>query len=722
MSHGKKFGLMAMLIMTAWLMPLEALGYEKDLYQRKSITGRVYFAYETVDNIYNDRHSPSSKFQKTYSLDTRGNLLSRRTIIYDAGATWNFDDYNANTTTNNSQSTRYYARTTILPLSAIPLTLHWSNDTSSSSMSSDKPSATNYGLNWSARFRTLPTTRISADTTENKSNARQTRSNRYVLQMNKELGPTENYLDYDRQDSEVKPSMGTTSNDKLNISNKTRIGRSTALTAGATRGRTTGSDRSNNTTVQGLSLTLNSKPSDEFTQAHNYDFYSNKTITSTQEGSNYTGSLDYSTGNAFRSNLSLSIHKLKDFSGTIKTRNDNLLSQANIRLSITTHWFLSQQVFVETIKTDTNTSAANLNDHSILKSLTSLNYKRGLKWGTLSGHYGAGYTKESYRQGQPSGKGLVQDVAIGLNSINVIKYAIFNANANSVRTQNTIGKRNHVTETYAFNGFNAVGRKYAAISSNYSKTFNTSWNSQYDSNSEIFGFAAGSSYFRYTALDYSLTSNSSFNYINGASKNRTNKYSLSHKRPLLGGDFSSLLTYVVNNTNARKSISDTDTTHATLGYSRKILDGTFSSNVDYNATHQVQDAAFRDDTSQGLGLSYGHKVYSGDLMLAYKTSTQNIATKLQKYGVTQTNYNVTYTALLFRRVSWKAYYSKEMMETGLTNNFRYITYYRNALMYQLRSWMLTAEQSHRLTEDQSGLIITENRMMLTAERTFFRVF
>lgn len=785
MSPGKKFWLMTVLLATAWLMPNEALSYEKDEYLRKSIRGRVFLAYETYDRTYiNNQTDSTTRFQQTYSFDMRGNLLSRNLIIYDAGATWNIGDYNTNSSAVNSKATRYYARTTILPRSAIPLTLHWSTDTSSSGLSKDQNVNKVYGLNWFARFRTLPTTRISADTAENNFGTNLTKTNRYTLDMEKELGPTKNILNFKEQDTHTSPSGNSTNQYTLNINNKTKIGRGTDLTAGFTKGETGGTASDIGSTMQGISLLLNSKPSDEFTQTHNYNFYSNKSSDNAQEGNIYTGSLSYDVGRAFNSNISLDVDNSRTDSQTSKTKNNNLASKADVRLALSTHWFLSQHFSVDNRTTNSAPPTVNLNNHSIFKSLTALNYIRPLKWVKLSGHYGAGYTKESYTRPPSSGKGLTQDASVAMNNIDVTKYAGFSTSASFKRVENTRGKKNSSSKSYALSGFNKVGRKYAAVSSSYTKTFNKSWNSQYDSDSASYNLAANSNYFRYTTLGYTMANSSKFNSTDGVLKKSSKNFSLGYKRPLLNGDFKSTLTYVVSDSTARGNITATDAKSATIGYGRKVFDGTISTSFDYSSSHSVAintstdernrvvslnyggnvtdinkkqvtigynrtifkgafsstfnyssahegyQTTFRDENNRKIGLGYGRKVFGGSLSLSYNTSTQNVASPSVTYSTKLTDYSAQYSAMLFRRVSWRAYYKKDKMDkdidtasrTGIYNSFRYITYYSNNFAYRLRRWTLTAEQSYRLTQTQERRDGTEAKMLLTAERTFFKVF
>ncbi|MBI5887469.1 MAG: hypothetical protein HZB82_01985 [Deltaproteobacteria bacterium] len=763
-------------------MPNEALSYEKDEYLRKSIRGRVFLAYETYDTTYGSQKNASTKFQQTYSLDMKGNLLSRNIIIYDAGATWNLDDYNTNSSTTNSKATRYYARTTILPRSAIPLTLHWSTDTSFSSMSKNQSASKVYGLDWSARFRTLPTTRISAETAENNSVTILNKTNRYSLDMEKELGPTKNYLNFKEQDTHSTPSGDSTNQYTLNINNKTKIGRGTDLTAGITKSEARGTATSTNSTVQnstlqGISLLLNSKPSDEFAQTHQYNFFSNKNGGNTNEGNTYTGSLIYNIGRAFSSNISLNVDNSRADSQTSRTKNNNLASKADVRLALTTHWFLSQHITIDNRTTNSNTPAVNLDNHSIFKSLTALNYSRPLRWVKLSGHYGAGYTKESYTLPPSSGKGLTQDAGVAMNNIDVTKYAGFDTSAKFRRVENSADHKNSSSKSYNLSGFNKAGRKYAAVSSSYTKAFNKSWNRLYDTSTKSYNLTANSNYFRYTSLGYTMANSSKFDSINGISKKSSKNFSLGYKRPLLSGSFTSALTYGVSNSTTRGIVIATNAKSAAVGYGRKVFDGTLSTSFDYSSSHSVENATytadefnrvvslnfsgnvidinkkhatiaygrtifrgtfsstfdysskhetyrftFRDESNQKVGLRYARKVFSGNLLVLYNTSTQNVATLRQEYLIKDTDYSAQYSAMLFRRLSWRAYYKKEMRDTDINSNFRHVTYYSNNFAYQLRNWSLTAEQSYRLTQSQEGRDSTEAKMLFTAERTFFRVF
>ena len=795
MSPGKKFWLTAALLLAAWLMPDEALCYDKDPYLRKSIIGRVYLVYETFDATYGNRKTTSARFQQTYSLDTKGNLLSRNLITYDAGVTWNLNDYNTNTSATNSKTTKYYARTTILPRSAIPLTLHWSADTNLANTSPSNTPATQsvnkvYGLDWSGKFRTLPTTRISAETTENNSDNYQTRSNRYSLDMEKELGPTKNHLNFNEQNTQTAPAGTSTNQYSLNIDNKTKIGRGTDLIAGFTKGETGSTTQGAASTTQGISLLLNSKPSDEFTQLHSYNFFSNKSAGNTQEGTTYAGSLNYNTAKALNSNITLDINNSKADSPTSKTRSDNLISSANVRLNLTTHWFMSQYLFIDNTKTDSNVPTVNYNSHSIFKSLTALNYNRAFKWTSLSAHYGAGYTKENYIQppivgtgstrGTPiAGKGLAQDASIALNNINVTKYAGFDASAKFTNVENSIGQRNNSSRSYYLHGFNKEGRKYVTLSTSYTKSFNKSWNNLYDTVNDRYMLIASSNYFKYTTLNYTGSYSSTYNSIDGIAKYSSNIFLLGYNRPLFSGTFTSTFNYGTSDSTSRGRVSTATSENAAVGYSRTVYEGKFSTalnhsssrsfnsttstnerdqtisqnfsgntsvtdinhamisygrtvykgalttSLDYSSKHEAYQLTFRDESTQKIGLKYDRRTFNGNLSLLYNTSTQSIATPSGASSTARTDYSARYSKILFRRVSWNAYYSvnnTEVIYSKFPTDFTSTTYYSNAFAYQLRQWSFTAEQSYKTTQSQLGMNTTEAKMMLTAERTFFRVF
>jgi hypothetical protein len=100
------------------------------------------------------------RFLQSYSLDTLGNILSRRLAIYDAGINFTFESYEQGSTTIDTDHVNYYLKTTLLPKSNIPLTLYGSkmDETLTTNFAESERTRTIYGLKWLMSFRTLPDT------------------------------------------------------------------------------------------------------------------------------------------------------------------------------------------------------------------------------------------------------------------------------------------------------------------------------------------------------------------------------------------------------------------------------------------------------------------------------------------------------------------------------------------------------------------------------------
>ncbi|MBI2400256.1 MAG: hypothetical protein HYV23_04255 [Deltaproteobacteria bacterium] len=186
------------------LVPGTGFCVEEDMYIYRLLFGRVYFEYETGTTEDNGTTRDRSRFLQSYSLDTLGNILSRRLVTYDAGVTFTLDSYEQGSTAIDTENVNYYLKSTLLPKSNIPLSLYGSrtNETLTTTASETERTRTIYGLNWLMRFRTLPDTDIQIERQNDASQSSDMTTTLYNVRMIKPVGPTENSLYYNLNTTE----------------------------------------------------------------------------------------------------------------------------------------------------------------------------------------------------------------------------------------------------------------------------------------------------------------------------------------------------------------------------------------------------------------------------------------------------------------------------------------------------------------------------------------
>src|SRR5574340_103476 len=173
------FGRMAPYLHKTLMLYLD-LQYQKDYFEQGAVK------------------TDSSAFIQTYSLLFRGNFLSRRFMIYDLGVTFSDSHISQKTqnirTTNDYKDLDFNARTTLLPLSAIPLTLY--GERRNLYVNSARSTQTTYGLNWLAKMRTLPTTQVNLQRIDTVSPGSENTNTDATVILTKKWGPTLNDLYY----------------------------------------------------------------------------------------------------------------------------------------------------------------------------------------------------------------------------------------------------------------------------------------------------------------------------------------------------------------------------------------------------------------------------------------------------------------------------------------------------------------------------------------------
>ena len=149
MSRIKWFCWALAVFLVTCLVPAKAWCVKIDPYLYRTLIGRITLEYEREDSLSGAKRTRST-FNQIYSLDSKGNILSRRLIIYDAGISFARSDSTIETTTtkeSDSTQLNYYLRTTFLPRSRIPFSIFGSRKTRDTS-SGRETNTNEYGFEW----------------------------------------------------------------------------------------------------------------------------------------------------------------------------------------------------------------------------------------------------------------------------------------------------------------------------------------------------------------------------------------------------------------------------------------------------------------------------------------------------------------------------------------------------------------------------------------------
>ncbi|HXI10401.1 MAG TPA: hypothetical protein VNK06_06300, partial [Thermodesulfobacteriota bacterium] len=579
-SRASRVLLLALLGGLSFFLPSQADALERDQYLIRTLVARIQFEYEKGTITDNGKKSQDeSRFKQTYSLDTRGNILSRYLIIYDAGASFSRNDYSSTNTNLLSDEYNLNFRTTFLPKSAIPLTLYggYNNLNLSGLIDPYKHTRLTYGLNWFSSLRALPRTLLTIERVNEKTTTTDTVSTDAKIKLEKEIGPTQNQFEYVYQTSDDQNSRSYGNASVVSASNSTRLSKNTIMSIGATRSESksvtdtfTDNLQTTSFTLEGLTLGLISRPSQEFNQTHNYTFFKNKNIsTGSNTGSTYSGDLNYGFSDRLKSHVGLTYSEHRDETQTSKSKDQNVSTSDSISYSLTDNLSLSEMI--NYTKTTTNVSegvtAANVGGRSSLRLLTTLAYRKNLPFGRFGAGYSLGYIEDNITK-RKGGKGIEQIIRVGLTNIEVVPHVGFSTTAHYDSTKNLSGDIGGRSYGYDASVYNRSLEKYVNILGTYDKETTDSWIDVLEQRRETYRLSVSSQYFRNTKMRASADHTNDFNAISGFSNTSTQELSVSHLRRLLGGFMNLTASFTHFTLHSSGEPQKTTTKYYELKYSR----------------------------------------------------------------------------------------------------------------------------------------------------------
>lgn len=520
------------------LTPSAALSVEQDPYIFRTLLGRVFFEYETSTREESGSRNDTNRFRQTYSLDLKGNLFSRRLIIYDAGISFTDEDTETDTSASNSKMLSYYLSTTLLPLSYTPLTLYARRSDTTNDYSTNRTEniVTNYGMNFLLKFKKLPKTGFYVDRTDRDGTATVESTTHYRLTMEQDIGPTENNLLVTRQENDDRTGAGEDSfTNTLNFTNRTLISKDTLFNFGfvASNSETDGSDSK----LSALNMSLTSRPSKEFEQKHNFTTYSNETESSKITGKLYDGTLTYEFNERLSSYLTLSSAGTESVSETSTLDSDSVGVNLGINYRISTNTSLIQTVTYNETDSRSSDPTAITSDYLLIKETTTLNHTRNLSRAMLNASAGIGLLKE--KSADLDGSGIEENASLSLSNIDVNKYVGFNASASNSYVKGLSGNMSGKTQNYDLSAFNKFWRRYVQMTASYKKYSQESWINIFENKREVLRFDLTSHLSRKLQFSMFAEHSNTFNESTGFVYATTAGANAYFNQRLWGGEFDS---------------------------------------------------------------------------------------------------------------------------------------------------------------------------------------
>lgn len=586
------------------LTPAAGFCVEEDLYIYRLLFGRIYFEYETATADDNGRTRERQRFQQSYNLDTLGNILSRRLITYDAGVGFTFENEEHDSTNIDSEQVNYYLRTSLLPKSNIPLNLSASrvNDTLTTEMSEQEHTKDVYALNWDMRFKTLPDTRIFIERQNDVSQGSDISTTTYNVSMTKEIGQTENAFAFNMNTAEDNLNDGNGSQSTaINATNRTFLSRSTIFDLGLTRGDSSSDSGSTDSTVNAVTMGLQSRPSLEFNQNHRFTYYNISNDGSESQNSSYSGSMGYRFTDRLDSSLSLSAVESVSESAEKTQESTSLGTGFSLNYRISKKLSLSETTSYS--RTDTTSDTPTDLDRETFRALTHLTYSDKLPWAQLTSSARVGYNRDKTTE-ELSGSGIEHGVSASLSNIDINRYFIFNMSADWSKVNNLTGDVWSESTSYQTSASNKLWRRYVQLMANFSKSSQSSWIPAANTDVETWSFAAASTYFRNTRIDAKTEHNKTFDTVVGEVTSLSNNLTVTHSRYLANGLLNSGFNYSLISSSSATGSDRFTTIGAFASYNKQLIRHLeWRAGASYNRV-KGDDDSFRNTTTLDNALTY----------------------------------------------------------------------------------------------------------------------
>lgn len=576
-------------LLIAWLLPTRGFCFQADPYGYKSLTGLVLFQFDRETNEYSSYNNDENTFTQKYSLLFTGYAINRRLVILDLGYDYTNEDFRSSNNSRNTGRSTYNASATFLPLSSIPLTLYARRRASRYTSTTERHSVdSTYGFKWYLYLRTLPITKMRVERhTLDFSDGPSVVTDTYRLDLEKTLGPTKNSLSYDMVNS-TRPEPGS-SRYTLTFANTTDISKNTHFFLGASRS-SGDSALEASTSYTGLSLSLTSNPSRDFTQTHSYNYYKIRTEDNVQTASIYGGDMSYDFTDNLDAAFSLHVDDVTNESPTFGSSSVALGTSMNIGYKLGRRFRLSQLVSYESVQTNSNDPASNLSDIERLRTLSSIRYNQSINWAFLTASAGVGYTDEQSGN-REAGQAIEQKYNLGLTKINLSEYVGADTTL-SYTTRKTISGNDIGSSSYDYmlKMYNKVWKEYVKSTASFTKSKNTSYLDDFSYGRELYRLDGESAYFMKTKINAFAERQLQYDKFSGDSTSTSLGFSVSHDRVLLKGQLHLSFSYNTVDKAYSAGYDKIDSTRYGLKYNRQIIRNMGWSLIADRSTQQTRNS------------------------------------------------------------------------------------------------------------------------------------
>jgi len=550
-----------------------------DPYTYHTIIGTVFFEYEHETRTETDSSiaDKTSNFRQNYGLTLQGFFMARTLAIYDGS----FDFERESTTNNSSKHTRnnfsFDVKTTLLPLSQIPLTLFGSRSFgSSSSTGGSVPAATTttVGLDWTGKFRVLPLLRFSLVRTAYSLEDDNSHDLRIGFSADKNYGPTTNRFNYGGTFSGGS-SGSTGSTNTIGFTNTTLLSSHSTFNLGVTGNNNSTNDIDNDTVV-GVTMGLNSYPSRFFSQSHNFSYFRNTSDNTTFTGTTYGGSLRYDLSRKISTNLSLGISKTFTETPTSSLDLTTTNASGSLAYKLTEHLYTTQVAnFSLTESSSSEQSTINLSDRKLVRTTSNLVYNRSFSRFGLNAQYGLGYlwdTDINLDSPDNGGQAITHNGGLSLNRIDITRFFFFDTSVHfSGVLKTTAGTVNDQSRSFSAHFNNRFWQRYIGISGGFTKSNSKEAVQSLEDKSEVTEIHITSNPIKGSSIALSAQRTVFFNDLSGFSHTNSGNLSGSYGHGLLGGALTGHVTYSILDRTFSGGSDVTRNTHYTLDYQRSLL-------------------------------------------------------------------------------------------------------------------------------------------------------
>lgn len=554
---------------SVFFYPAKGFSVEEDPYAFRTLIGTLYFEYEKSNYITDQYKIKNSHFTERYQIETKGNLISRRLLIYDFDTSYTNVNYDSSGSKTENDDIDYRIQTTFLPNSSIPLTLHGSRmeSTSSSGNKTNTGTKTAYGLEWRLLTRTLPRLQLTHDLTETESANARNNTATSNLNIFKDIGPTTNEVFLRKNDSKS-DSGDRSSNRQINATHGTKVSKSTSFSAGGSRSDSKDT-KALKTTHEGYSFSLNSTPSKDFRQEHDYTYYKTSD-NGRRDGSTYSGDMSYTVSKKLSTKASIGITNSESETKDSQQKSRGSSSSGGVTYKLTRTVSISESIGYNNNQTNSSSSTStNTTDYKTFASSTTADYGDTFSWTSLGLSYGVTYTEEQV--GEVRGTAVGQSAGIGLGNIDFNKYVGLSTSASFSETEATSGKTKTDKRAYSLNVFNKAFNQYVSLTGSANKTTTSSWIEGMDLKHESYRLDASSNIFKTVALTgfaerlKNLTEGNSWSIVD------TEGVNLTHKNILFGGPLEFSASYKLSEREYSGGIDRTSFTSYQTRYSKPLL-------------------------------------------------------------------------------------------------------------------------------------------------------